>query len=250
MKWVRYILILLLFSFPAHAVTVTIINVGGCADCGNNNASFIWECNSVTVGDTGYAPCGCSDGDTSATANSDATITSGACVFDDTVSEDGGDYYGFDNGADVLSDDTLFTVFIKFKVTTWIDNTWLFTIFGDADNKVIVRLSDSNDLEGIHEGNTDDDRVVLTGNNVSTGTDYIVRYRGQVGEAGNDHQISLYSASGTHIESITEDDDLTAFATQAGDGDFAVGNKSGVTSSNISIYYAHVYKEWRADDPN
>ena len=45
-------------------------------------------------------------------------------------------------------------------------------------------------------------------------------------------------------------DDITAFTTQAGDNDFRVGNDTGTTDADITIYYIHLYNEWKDTDPN
>lgn len=222
-------------------------SAGGCASC-SGTATFIWECNSTTVGEG--SPCGCSDGDTTATANGQVSISSGAAVFNDT-SNNGADFYAFDNGADVLTDDTLGTVFIRFKVTTWVDAAKLFRLYGNDNNFIALRLASSNDLDGRFNHGGVLETIEITGGNISTGTEYIARYRWQTGEAGDDHQITLFNTSMSQLDNILEDDDPTAFAVQAGDGDFRVGHDTtGSTGSNISVYYIHVYNEWKDTDPN
>ncbi len=215
-----------------------------CADC-SGTLTFAWECNTTTVGEG--SPCGCSDGDTSATQNDDAAISAGAVVLND-VSANGVDYYAFDNGADVLFDDTLGTVFIRFKVTTWVDSVMLWGVYEDATDYIKIWLTSSNDLAGVHEGNNDINTAQLFGNAVSTGTEYIVRYRWKVGEAGNDHQITLYNTAMAQQDDTEDDDDLTAFDDQPGNSDYKVGTRSATANSNISIYYIHHYNEWKNTD--
>ena len=222
--------------------------VPSCADC-SGTATHIWECNNTTVG-TGGPPCGCSDGDTSASANGDATITSGAAVFDDTGSNNGQDFYAFTVSNDDICDDQLGTVFIRFKVDTWVNAARLFRLYGSNDNFLRVVLESDNDLVGTHEGNNTTETVALSGNATGTGTEYIVRYRWQDGVAGTDHQITLYNTSMGELDNNADDDDITEFTTQAGVGDFRVGNDSNNAGSDINIYYIHVYNEWKETDPN
>ena len=256
-KIIIILLLLVLLGSNSDAINPAILSgissSGSCADC-SGTASFVWEINSATVGDTGYSPCGCvsATGDSSATENGDISISSGSAVVDDVVSDDGQDYYNFDNGADVLSDDTVGTVFIRFKVTTWADYTQLFKIYADVNNQINVRLTSSNDLEASHVGDTNSTGVVLAGNNVSTGTEYIVRYRWEVGRGTTDSQLTLYSSAMSQLDDDSDLDSITAFAagTQAGDGAFRVANRSNVNGANFTIYYVRLYQEWLDADPN
>ena len=82
----RYFIIVLVLLFLALSASarMTVMMVGGageCADCSVNDASFIWEANSTTVGDVGYSPCGCSDGSTTMTGSGDAAISAGSGCF-------------------------------------------------------------------------------------------------------------------------------------------------------------------------
>lgn len=247
-KILLFLLLLPGIAFGQQQAATGDHNAAGCADC-SGTASFIWECNSATVGDTGYSPCGCSDGDDVGIPYNDATISSGAAVLNDT-STDGLDRYVFDNGSDVLSDDTVGTVFIGLKVTTWINTVNLFHINGDTNNNVRIYLNSSNDVFGLHIGNGDQDIVALLGSNVSTGVNYVIRYRWRTtGDA--DHEITLYPADmSSTTETNNDADNLTAFTTQADAGDFHVGNYGTTTGSNFKIGFIHMYKEYRDTDPN
>ena len=223
-----------------------------CADCALNDASFIWECNSVTVGDTGFSPCGCSDGDTSMNANDDAAISSGTCVFND-VGGDGGDFYDATISSDDLLDDTVGTVFIRFKVTTWIAYAHLFAAYGDADDKINIYLigtSGSGDIECEHQGNADYETIATTSTELALNTEYILRYRWNTAASAADHQITTYTTAMVEVDDSGAGDDLTAFTDAQ--TSLRVGNwrADDYFSSNITIYYVHVYKAWKDTDPN
>ncbi len=247
-----FILILLaFFNICLRGDTIVVLvqplTAASCADC-SGTASFIWGCDDADV-TYGVAPdCGCSDGDTTGTLQSQATISSGSVVLNDT-SANGYDRYLFDNGADGLCDDSIGTIFIRFVVTTWVDDIPIFVLYGDANNKIVIETKATLDIKASHIGNTDSD-VVQPATTLSEGTDYILRYRYSVAAANPDNSLTIFDSAMSEIATDEDDDNLTAFATEAGDGDFIIGNNLATASSNISIRYVHVYKEWLDTDPN
>ena len=245
------ILFICLIPFNASALMVGLNlqwgqNINTSYDC-SGAALLLWECNSTTVGDTGFSPCGCSDSDTTAVAiGSDEAITTGSCVFNDATA-DGQDYYTLD-GTDLFTPAS-FTVFVRFEVVSWANSAHLFRVFGSATDGAFVMLTSNNDLKGVYIGDSASEDVLLTGNAVSTGVEYIVRYRGKQGEAGNDHQITLFSTVLAELDDTENDDDLAAFATAPGADDFKVGNNTVNANSHIKIKYIHSYTGYLTTDP-
>ena len=226
--------------------------VVACYDC-SGTASFLWECNSTTVGDTGFSPCGCvsSGEDDIAASSGNVSIADGTCIFNDT-SANGLDTYYFDNGTDGLSDDTVGTVFIRFKITTWgNDDVSLFNIYEDADNYIQLRYDTSDELAGRHRGNATAVNVVTTDSPLSTGVEYIARFRWRTADLDPNLTVNVYLTSMEEQGSGASDNtNCTAFANQAGVSDFKIGNFSSNTGSNVTIYYVHTYGEWLDADPN
>jgi len=214
-------------------------------DC-SGTAYLLWECDNVDV-----TVSGCADDDTSATANDQATITAGWAVYDDSADSDGHDYHKFTVTDTTLDDE--FTIFIRFKIDTWTDNARLFDLMADVDNFARIQLYSSNDLLMAYKNGTNGDNVsaYLNGNHVSTGTEYILRYRRRI-DAGVDHEITLFNTS--MVQQETEQTDVDwggSFSTEPSTDDLRIGNTlSAAQGSDINIDYVHIYQEWRDDDPN
>lgn len=248
----KYLLVLLIF-YVAQAQAnyiMSTVTAGGCADC-SGDEKLIWECNSTTVGDAGFSPCGCSDGDTSVTLNGNAAVSSGLLTLNDT-SANGADYATLTVSSGDLCGSSEGTVWIRFRVNTW-KNSWvLFRLLGSTDEQIYIALTGDNDLiaQFVHSGGTYDS-AGLSGNNVSTGAWYVVRYRYKVGRATADQEITLYNAAMTELESNPDLDAIATLAVAPGAEDFQCGNSSGgVTGQNVDIEYVHTYGTWRNDDPN
>ena len=254
MKSIKYLLYLLLFillAIPADAGWY----YGGCNEYScTGNGAHLWECDSTTVNDPVFCHIGCSDADISASAaGSDESIADGVCSFDD-ASSDSGDYYTFDAPSATIEDAG--TVFIKFRVNAWVDEARFFIIWGESDwlmielNTTDAGVADRN-LSGFYRANSVTDTVNLIGDNVDTGVWFIVRHYWNNDEAGNDHRITLYSASGVEIEDVNEDDDLEEFvAGDPGADDLQIGNAAAVNDSDIDVDYVHLYEGWQEIDPN
>lgn len=225
---------------------------GGCigADCDANNATFIWECNSETVGDTNFCPYGCSDGDTSAT-NDGAAISGGSCIFDDTSENDGDDNYKFDVNADIF-DDAVGTAFIRGLIDTQIDETRLWSVEADGSDAIIVRSKNTDEVYVSFASEGEVTRNALTVNSkVPAGTEVILRIRWRVGVYSPNLDITVFNTSMVQQDYASNDTDLVAWTDQAGAADFLLGpNVANPTSYDFNIRYIHVYKEWRDTDPN
>lgn len=250
-----FIILCLFIPFHAQAIMPGLLEMWGagaasCYDC-SGTASFIWEMNSTTVGDTGFSPCGCvsATGDDSATADNNVSIADGTMILDDVAANNGDDNYKFDNGADVLTDDTQGTVFIRLEVNTWVDSTRLFTIYGGADDLIYAKIASTDELAVHHQGSNDLTNLATTGSAMA-GAERIVRIRWKTGEADIDLQLTVYNTAMAQQDDISVDGDLTAFTSQAGNTDFSIGNVSAVAGAKITFKYIHVYQEWRDADPN
>ncbi len=232
------ILVCLLFCCPAYGDWF--FGGSACPDC-SGTLYMKWDCDNVDITTDG----GCSDDDTSAALGDDAAIASDWLVLNDT-GNDGLDRATFAISAADIED--VFTVFVKFKVTTWVDNEGLFILYGDANDYIVVKTYSSNDLQAVFIQDGTSDTVTLTGNHIATGTEYIFRYRAKVGEAGTDHELTLYDASMVEIETDADDDDLVALTNTPVSlylGDYYIGG----TGYNTSIDFCRVFKEWRDDNP-
>jgi hypothetical protein len=210
------------------------------------DTSFVWECDNTTAE---YANTG---GDTSATAvGGDEAISGGACVFNDT-SANGNDYYYFTVGSGTFPeiDDEVGTVFIRFKVTTWVNESYLWNPWADANDNIYIKLANNDDLMARHQANGASDFVTLTGNAVSTGTEYILRYRWDVSRTVQDQQLTLYNTSMTELDDIGPSNTIDAFTDQLGTDAHYIGQDTATSGSNFSLYYIHVFKTWRDTDPN
>jgi len=221
-----------------------------CADC-SGTASFIWECNSTTVGDTGFSPCGCSDGDTTLAATGGVSVSAGTFIMDDIAGGDGNDYYSADVSSDDVIDDTIGTVFIRLTVNTWSDDTRLFRLVGDANNFIYLSIDSLNDIRIWHEGNDVRTQIVTAGNSFATDTEYIIRARWRTADLDPNLQITFFNTSMVQQDDVSDNTNLTAFTTQAGAGDLKIGNPNNVgTGAKYTIKYMHFYKEWLDADPN
>ena len=108
----------------------------GCDDC-SGTLKFSWHMENVDV--TLGTPCGCSDGDTTATANDSITLS-------DTQEKDGtysayaadaGKYYSFTGSAEDLVDMDEALVIFWVYITTWAEDAHLFEVFGNANENEI-----------------------------------------------------------------------------------------------------------------
>ena len=232
-----------------HKAAIARKNIS-CYDCDSDDATFLWECNSTTVG-TG-TPCGCSDGDTTTSANDEATITAGACVFDDTGgTPDGLDFFPFDVSSDDIFDDSIGTVFINFKVDTFVDDVTLLYVYKDDDNRFRVKIDNSDEVSTVHEGQNNSQWAATTDSPVSTGVIYIVRVKWEVGGTP-DLAINIFNEAMVEQGSgATNDTPLTLMNPEPGAGGLQVGNGLAVgVGANFTIYYIHIYNTLKDTDPN
>ena len=225
-------------------------NTVGCYEC-TGIKLLAWELNTTTVGEEGYNPCGCTYWSSSATvtpfASGDQELIGGTGVFDDVkdgAGSNGQDFYSLDGDG---FDSTRYTIFARFKVTTWVDNAQIFRVFGSASDYAFVALDTSNDIKGYRYAQSATEQVATTGNYLTTGVEYIVRYRGQT--TGNpDHEIAVFTTGMSQIDIDTNNDDPLAYSEAADAGDFKVGNNSATADSNITIYYVHSCLGYRTTD--
>jgi len=234
------------FSSPHHRIIARKnAEAPSCYDCSGVGA-HLWECNSTTVGEG--TPCGCTDNDSTASGTGDVGIATGLCSFDDTVSEDGNDYYTF--GAPSTTIDESGTVFIKFRINTAVASIRLFQIIGTsgAVDRLQAYLYGSTNIAGLYLGNSVSLDVRLSGGNTAVDTWYIARYYWNDGGTDS-HRITLLNGStSATIEDNEDVEALTAFSTNS--ASLECGNHSAITSSDFDIDYIHVYTGWVETDPN
>ena len=256
MKRLLIVILCLFFVSVANAgnlmVLSPVISTAGCAgyDC-SGVGSFIWECNSTTVGDTGFCPYGCSDNDTSATAaGGDESIADGLCSFND-ASANGGDYYYFDSPSTTIDDEG--TVFVKFRVNTaWVDSARLFTLRGGNTDYIMIRCyTVNNNMNLVHSGNNNFRQVSNADNHIAVNTWYIAKGYWKVNEAGNDLRLTVYNSTGTELEDDFADRDLSVFNVQPSTDDLEIGQSVATpTGIDIDIEYIHFYEGNVGADPN
>lgn len=240
-------ILLLLFAVQASAWMSPVVCGGGvesegCDTCGGDpNPTFVWYCNSATVGDTGSSPCGCSDNDTSATQNGDATISGGAVVCNDD-SSNGGDYYSFDV-ADIFNE-AEGSVIIKFEITTWGD-WWihLWNVEYDSNNRIRLLIPNDNDVALYWTGggttqyiNTQD----IDSDNISTSTTYYAICRWTKSDVNPNLYLNVYSDAETSVVSGSNNNNLADMTNPSGEALY-VGNKITGADNDFKIYYIKMY---------
>ena len=146
--------------------------------------------------------------------------------------------------------ENLYTIFIRFKVTTWVNDSALFIARIDASNYIKILLTSSNDLSLIHQGSGTSNSVTLTGSKVAANTEWIVRARGRVGEAAlDDLGINLFNTSMESQEENEDDHDPVAFTGTLGANQIWLGNATATADGSITIYYVNIYNAWLNTDP-
>jgi hypothetical protein len=251
-KLILFLILFLCFTLHASAWNPLIIGSGtsgGCYDC-SGTARFLWECNSVTVGDTGYSPCGCSDGDTSISVleGSAAINPVGTCEFTDGGSN-GWDYYSW-NGSGGEIDPDNYTIFIRFRVNTWKDSSLLFAAYdvSASGNNIKFLFTSSNNMHHLHNTVTGTDALaVLSGNAVATGSWCTVRGRFRASGSNPDIGISV-SECGT--DSQEDNDNGSDFTESLSTNEVHLGNFSNVVDGDLDVDYIRIYDGWIDTDPN
>lgn len=235
-------IVFLLFSltFVCSATGMMLIHgqkvAGTSCDSCTGGLIFSWYCNTTTVGDTGYSPCGCSAGDTSGAANDSCT------VHDSYVdSADAGKYINFDVSSDDIWIDTVGSMLIDFQVDTWVNGADLFAIFVDVTDRFRLYLTSDDELVALHEGN-DNDVFVSTSSvsTVVTGQRYFVVARWTSADVDPNLKIEVYNSSETLVDDNTSNTNLSAFDNVPSAGSFFVGNRTGEESA-IRIYKIKVW---------
>lgn len=199
-----------------------------------------------------FCPYGCSDGDTTATANGTVSISAGTCVIDDTVGGNGSDYYAFDVSTDNLVSHDVNTVFIRFKVTTWVNDTDFFSYYGDANDFIRFKPVTADDINLQYVSSGVYVAISTSDATLAVGTEYIARVRWRTADVDPNLTINVYNTSmveqGTGASSNTNPAGVDATAGASG---WRIGNGfPDAVGGALIIYYVHSYKEWLDVDPN
>lgn len=253
-----------LFSLNSSAISPAILGIiegetGGasCASC-TGTTLFIWECNSTTVGDTGYSPCGCSAGSTTMSAGGgNETISGGAAVFDDDSGANGNDYYYTSiTTEDIVAEDEG-TIFVRFKIDsskcdgTDENGTIIWKVDADSVNYFRVYISGCPSPYNLvlyrRQNDTYYDNITLSGDALVAGTEYIMRYRWDASASSADHELDVFNTSMSEQDGSTAGGDLNAMSASL--SALIVGNNSSTgTDSIFYVYYIHIYSDWRDTD--
>lgn len=201
----------------------------GC-DC-SNGQTVCWHGNNETLtSETPYA--GCSDGDTTATAQGDATISDGWLVF-----PDGDDYYTLAISGGDLAAPEAFSIQFEIYAETWLTNTRTFYFDNATGHYILVWMigGSSSDIEfraRSYDG-TNDAIANTTDANRGEGAAMLVRARFR--ETGTPNvDIVVCDINGTNCCTVATND--TDYDWTSSDGErFKVGNHDGSVAANIKI---------------
>lgn len=162
---------------------------------------FFWRCEGTTLDGTHDFTAG----DTSATANGSATISAVSPLIgsNSILTAGSASHFRFDSGSIIAAAEG--SLSLSFRITTWVANGTLFTIFGSStDNFIQVLMTGTDELRfqiGSATGPTDIS-LDTTAANIATGTDYRLIVRWQ--DSTNSRYIGVFNSSDALI-SETED---------------------------------------------
>ncbi|HUV25782.1 MAG TPA: hypothetical protein VMW34_00320 [Anaerolineales bacterium] len=247
----RFILICLLIfglSSPVSAISLIGSGISGEPSCDSCTGAllFSWYCNDPTVGDTGYSPCGCSAGDSEASANGTVGITSGEVITTDT-GEDGADYYSFDVSSNDLVVGSVGTTFIQFTVTTWIDDLKIWFVVPPAGNWLNLFLEGADEMTFSYRGGYDADAISTNSADLAVDTLYKVRVRWR--EASSPYvTLTVWAGTDDWAETPIEDREytstLTTWTGQPTTDGYRVGNTAAVNGV-VKIDFIKTYNDYR-----
>ncbi len=236
MRHSKYFVLLILLCFPFLFAGQNYYKHGGgaistpiCDSC-ISGLMLSWYCDSETINDVAYSPCGCSAGDTSAVSGDSCTITDGYIN-----STDGGKYYSLSVDSRDIFTEVEGSVIIKFRIITSVEYTEIWSVRANADN--LIRFSDrsGNDVSFYYRGFDFGVEIYTVGNHIIIGEDFYALLRWRQGSSDPALSLSVYAASDTStaLETVTTNTDLDEW-TSTPVNDY-IGNYSAYDGS-VRIY--------------
>lgn len=244
MRKIWPILLLLFFiSIRADAVVIVYSQQGGggaasvvCDDCSDANLTFSWHAEDIDV--TVGTPCGCSDGDTTATLVSGAVISS-------TQKSDGTnslsfptslDYATFDNTSEDIINKDAGTIIFDIYLTARANFQRVFIYEVDSNNFIRCQTRNIDELDVIYSGDSTEIGAVTGAADLSLNTFYTVTAKWRTGVTDPSLSITVNGSTGTN------NTDLTAIIGNS--GTIEIGSKiSGSTFGFIDKVL--IYNNWQ-----
>jgi len=246
-KLILFIIIAL--SFPAFAVAggvnVTVMGgtsaVAGFCDAGcAGDINLCWTPDSTTAD--------CSDGDTSASAVSDATLNLGKIVVTNNS-----DCYTFDTqigGAPELGDPTVGSIEFKVNISVWKGGSSFFKLQGATGNdyvKVAMGGNSDTDIEAVGRAYdlTNAPIAPTTTGNKGENTDLRIRFMWR--ESGDDPNVwvEICNADGTSCATASDNTDYDW--TVANGENVEIGNE-GNDATTYTMWDIKIYSTWQGWD--
>jgi len=217
-------------------------SAGSCDDC-SGTLKFAWHAENVDV--TKGTPCGCSDGDTTASASGSPSL-SNVQKSDGTYSvliNATSEYYEFTkSGTDLLDPDDFKITFDLYVINlnSTGEEVEIITSYYDSNDYIIVML-DASYIKVYHKGNGTSDTMIL---NLDGYTEQWLscEYQAKTSVEGNDHYLSCGDAG-----SVEEDDDHVAFNNQPTKLVIGTGGGSSSYNDGDATYYIDNIKIYPCD---
>lgn len=215
--------------------------VGGCDDC-SGDLSLAYHCEQDDV--TGGTPCGCSDGDSTATRNDfavyDATIqTNGTSSLDAADKKKWAEFDNTEGGAESIAHDTAGTITFDLYITTFVAGgrpvQFRDALAGNADELRLFLFND-NDLQLSYYGNGVEVAVSSVAFNLALTTWYSVTIKWRLGAADPSLSLEANSVTTTSNTDLTAVEDAWIF--------LGFGEASGA-ESDTHVDNIKVYKTWQ-----
>ena len=235
--------LLLMLCTPASAWMNVVTAGGGVGAVGdplsctcNSPLTFCWHGENTTL--TSESPTGCSAGDTTASAVSDATISDGVLSFPTS-----GDYFTLDTASIIAPEAG--AIQFEVKVNTFVNATYYFEANQGSPNQYIRVYSSGSTGSGdidvamrIYDGSGGD--LITANSNRSTGEWVLVRARWRESGDPNDY-IEVCDTDGTNCVSSSGNTDYNITLT---DGEkLKIGN-ANTAAANISMRNIKIWSEY------
>lgn len=213
-----------------------------CSGCGTGNLVFCWEITADNVDITQSG--GCSEGDTTATAQSQVALVeapagkTGYAIFMGGTDAGGYDAYTFDIVLDDIFNDEEGTIIFDIYIPEWVDQFKILSCVPQAnEDQFYICLTGGNEIRLVYEGSNAGGITVTTpAADMALDTWYTVAAKWRTGETDPSLSISCNGSTGT------SNTDLTAFDTAP--DVLRIGSLDGVNGyayiKNIEVYNAWI----------